>query len=576
MATVLSVNVGLPREVDWEGRVVRTGIFKSPVPGRVMARTLNIDGDGQADTAGHGGPNRAVMVYQADSYRYWEAFLGRPTLEYGSFGENLTIDGLPDAEVRIGDRYRIGGAVFEVTQPRVTCYRVGIRMRQPQMASLLVAHHRPGFYFRVIEEGEIGAGDMIERIAQGPEDLTVADVDALLYLPGHARDTLERALRIPALSPGWRQSFAQMLDEEGRPAAAARPALAWTGYRDLVVESIHKESDTVRSFVLTPADSSPLPPPLPGQYLPLRIDRGTDAPPLLRSYSISGYVPGRSYRISVKRAEGEGSRFLHDHVAAGQRMEAGAPRGDFTVSTNSSPVILVSAGIGITPLLAMLGALSGEPSPRTVWWIHCARRGSEDVFTGEVRAALAKLPGSRAIVFYSRPAESDVAGRDYDVAGRIDRERLEGLGLPPGAHYYLCGPDAFMRQVLTDLKDIGVADDHVHSEAFGPESSITPGITGAGTRAPHLPATPGSGPIVTFGRSGLSVPWDRRYASLLELAEACDVSVRWSCRTGVCHTCQCGLVDGSVDYAPDPLTPPAAGDVLICCSVPRGPVSLDL
>jgi ferredoxin len=116
----------------------------------------------------------------------------------------------------------------------------------------------------------------------------------------------------------------------------------------------------------------------------------------------------------------------------------------------------------------------------------------------------------------------------------------------------------------------------VHSEAFGPASSITPGITGAGTRAPHLPATPGSGPIVTFGRSGLSVPWDRRYASLLELAEACDVSVRWSCRTGVCHTCQCGLVDGSVAYAPDPLTPPAAGDVLICCSVPRGPVSLDL
>lgn len=576
MASVLSVNVGLPRDVEWEGRVVRTGIFKGPVQGRVMVRTLNIEGDGQADKAGHGGPNRAVMVYQIESYRYWEAFLGRPTLEYGQFGENLTIEGLPDNEVRIGDRYRIGGAIFEVTQPRVTCYRVGIRMNHPQMASLLVAHHRPGFYFRVIEEGEIGAGDAIERVSQGPEDLTVADVDALLYLPGHSRDTLERALRIPALSPGWKQSFAQMLEDDARPASATRPLPAWSGYRDLVVESVRRESDAVRSFVLVSADGSPLPPPLPGQFLALRIQRTGGLPPILRSYSISGHVPGRSYRISVKRADGEGSRFLHDHIAAGDHVEASAPRGEFTLVTDGSPVILVSAGIGITPLLSMLRALAAEPSSRRVWWIHCARRGSEDVFTAEVRDTLAKLPGSRGLVFYSRPVDADLKGRDYDVSGRIDRAQLQHLALPSDAHYYLCGPQPFMRQMLADLHELGVADDRIHSETFGPEASITPGTAGTGDRAPHPPAIEGTGPMVTFNRSGLSVPWDPRYGSLLELAEACDVAVRWSCRTGVCHTCQCGLVDGTVAYAPDPLTPPEEGDVLICCSAPRGPVSLDL
>lgn len=576
MASVLSVNVGLPREVAWEGRIVRTGIFKSPVEGRVMVRTLNIDGDGQADTAGHGGPNRAVMVYQIESYRYWEAFLGRPPLEYGRFGENLTIEGLPDNEVRVGDRYRIGGALFEVTQPRVTCYRVGIRMEHPPMASLLVAHRRPGFYFRVLEEGEIGAGDPIERVSRGPEDLSVADVDALLYLPGHSRDTLERALRIPALSPGWKQSFAKMLEDEGRPKGAARSQPAWSGYRPFTVQSVHRENDAVRSFVLVPEDGSPLPPALPGQFLALRIDRGDGQSPVLRSYSISGCVPGQSFRISVKRGNGEGSRFLHEHVAAGQRVEASAPRGDFTLMANGSPVVLISAGIGITPLLPMLGALAAESTPRTVWWIHCTRSGVDDVFQDEVRSALAKLPAARKWSFYSRPAVGDVEGRDYTVGGRIDGSRLAAMGLPPDAHYYLCGPQAFMRQTMADLGRLGVDASHIHSETFGAEASLTPGTAGPGNRPPHPPEEAGTGPTVTFTRSGLSVAWDPRYGSLLELAEACDVPVRWSCRTGVCHTCQCGLVEGAVSYAPDPLLPPPEGDVLICCTTPRGPLSLDL
>jgi MOSC domain-containing protein YiiM len=203
MATLIAVNVGLPKDVPWHGKQVHTGVWKRTVTGPRMVRRLNIDGDGQGDLDGHGGEQRAVLVYQTESYRFWEKQLGRDHLEPGQFGENFTVDGLSDHEVCIGDRYRIGGGVFEVTQPRVTCYRVGLRMDEPQMAALLVAHRRPGFYLRVIEEGEVEAGQEIVKVSSGPEEMTVAEIDAVLYLPGYTRDQVECALRIPALSPGW-------------------------------------------------------------------------------------------------------------------------------------------------------------------------------------------------------------------------------------------------------------------------------------------------------------------------------------------------------------------------------------
>src|SRR5271167_237873 len=219
MARLESINVGLPRDVAWKGEKVHTAIWKQPVQGRIAVRRLNVEGDGQGDLAGHGGEHRAVFVYQMDSYHYWEAQLGRSNFVYGQFGENFTVDGLSDGDVFIGDRYRVGSALFEVTQPRVTCYRVGIRMEEPQMAALLTSHGKPGFYFRVLGEGEVGAGDEIVRVADGPERMTVAAINALLYLPGHPRSQLERALRIPALSAGWRGSFEALLAQEPRDGA---------------------------------------------------------------------------------------------------------------------------------------------------------------------------------------------------------------------------------------------------------------------------------------------------------------------------------------------------------------------
>src|SRR4249920_1236555 len=202
-AKLVSVNVGMPREVRWQGRTVFTGIWKEAVQGSRLVRRLNVDGDGQGDLAGHGGEQRAVYVYQLDSYDYWRAQLHRDDFVFGQFGENFTVDGLGDHEVCIGDRYRIGSALFEVTQPRVTCYRVGVRMDEPRMPALLTGSGRPGFYFRVLREGDVGAGDEIVKVGQAAEPMTVAEINALLYSPDHARDRLERSLRIEALSPGW-------------------------------------------------------------------------------------------------------------------------------------------------------------------------------------------------------------------------------------------------------------------------------------------------------------------------------------------------------------------------------------
>jgi MOSC domain-containing protein YiiM len=258
-ARLLSVNVGLPREVEWEGKVVRSAIWKEPVDGPRMVRTINIDGDDQADRQGHGGEHRAVFVYQIESYKYWERELDRDDFVPGQFGENFTVAGLADDAVCIGDRYRIGGALFEVTQPRVTCFRVGIRMGVPEMPSLLVGHHRPGFYLRVLEEGEVEAGAEIVKVADGPERLTVADVDGLLYLPRKSRGLLERALRIPALSEGWKGSFRELLDAATATAAAPSEAPAWSGFRALRVTAIERESDTISSFHLVAGDGAGTP-----------------------------------------------------------------------------------------------------------------------------------------------------------------------------------------------------------------------------------------------------------------------------------------------------------------------------
>ena len=585
MAQLLSVNVGLPREIDWKGRTVRTAVWKDAVSGRRKVARLNIEGDGQGDLQGHGGEHRAVLVYQIESYRYWERQLGRKDFIFGQFGENFTVEGLSDEEVCIGDRYRIGSALFEVTQPRVTCYRVGIRMDEPRMAALLVEHHRPGFYFRVLETGEVAAGDEIVKVSDGPERLSVAEADALLYLPGHSRAQLERALRISALPAGWRNSFQALLQQgpnqgqaKGNPGLAiVSPPPAWAGFRPMQVSRINRESASVFSLVLESADGEPLAAPLPGQFVVLRLPIQSGAPPVLRSYSLSGLPSTGHYRVSIKQEEkGLGSTYLRTRIKPGSDLEVSAPRGSFTLRSGSEPVVLLSAGVGATPVLAMLHALAAEKSSQPVWWLYGARNREEHPFRNESRALLQELKYGRSYIQYSRPGPSDQKGIDFDAAGHLAVSAFDEIGIPHESQFYLCGPPAFLQELTADLAAWGVPADRIHTEIFGTLDAITPGMK-AGTYSPHLPAEPaGFGPQVSFARSGLTLPWNAKYQSLLELAEACDVPVRWSCRTGVCHTCETALIAGDVEYDPEPLDPPAKGGALICCCRPRGEVVLDL
>jgi ferredoxin-NADP reductase/MOSC domain-containing protein YiiM/ferredoxin len=589
MPVLLSVNVGMPKDVPWHGKTVYTGIWKEPVAGPQMVRRLDIDGDGQGDTQGHGGEQRAVLVYQVQSYEHWRRHFGRDDLSYGQFGENLTVDGLPDDEVCIGDRYRIGEAEFEVTQPRVTCYRVGMRLGEPELPALLVSHHRPGFYMRVITEGHIQAGDQIVKTRTGPHALSVADTDALLYLPGRDQAKLRVAVQIPALSPGWQGSFRDLLSPaEDDRATSAGPA--WPGFRKLRVAQIVREDEQVCSIYLTAADGAALPAPWAGQYLTLRIS-GAGQPAPVRSYSLSTAAAGGTYRISVKQEpHGVASSYLNRDLRPGAILDVAAPRGDFVLDEGTGPVLLISAGIGVTPVLSMLhqladsqladSQLADSQRDRDIWWLYGARGPREHPFAAEAHGLLAALPHAREHVFYSAATAAERRAA-HAAAGRLTKDALAALAIPPGANAYICGPASFMADMRDALTAIGLDPAAIHTELFGSLPPVNPGITGQASRPPHQPPRPpgqppGHGPLVTFARSGITTPFGDDWRNVLDLADACDVPTRWSCRTGVCHTCVTPLLSGDISYAPDPLELPADGQVLICCARPAGDIVLDL
>ena len=575
-SSLLSVNVGRPKNVSWNGKTVYTGVWKHALHGPAMVRRLNIDGDGQGDTNGHGGEQRAVLVYQIQSYRHWQQYFGRDDFSYGQFGENLTVDGLPDDEVCIGDRYRIGEAEFEVTQPRVTCYRVGLRLGEPELPALLVSHHLPGFYMRVITEGRVRAGDQIIKTTTGPGALAVAEIDALLYLPGRDLAKLRLATQIPALSPGWQDSFRELLEAANDTGTATTPSAtqpAWNGFRPLRVTDVVAENTTVSSIHLAAADGTRLPVARAGQYLTLRVsDAGQPAP--VRSYSLSSAPDAGNYRISVKHEpHGIASGYLTTNLRPGAVLDAAAPRGDFVLDEGTGPVLLISAGIGLTPVLSMLHELAAQRSTREIWWIHGARGLHEHPLAAEAHTLLASLPHAHEYVYYSANAEQQSS---HTTHGRLTKAKLIDLAIPADARANVCGPASFMADMRDALTATGIDPARIHSELFGALPAINPGLAGQATRPPHQPpGPPGTGPVVTFARSGISVPFSDR-SSVLELADACDIPTRWSCRTGVCHTCITPVLSGEVTYSPSPLEPPTDGQTLICCARPETDLVLDM
>jgi len=455
------------------------------------------------------------------------------------------------------------------------------------MPALLTSSGRPGFYFRVLQEGAVGTGDEIVKVGEAKERMTVAEINALLYSPNHPRDQLERALRIEALSPGWRSSFELLLQNQTgagsgnaglAPAAAAHPVAP--GFWPLTVTAINHESADVLSLTMQNPDGQPLRTALPGQYVVLRLQpTAAGSPPLFRSYSLSGPSSTEHYRISVKvEPNGEAGTYLRDHVRVGDALDVSSPRGSFILQSGDRPMVLLSAGIGATPVLAMLHALAAARSTRQVLWLHAARDRQHHPFAAEVRGLMVALPRGRSYVCYSRPGSRDKMGEDFDATGHLSRAVFDQVGVPRDADVYLCGPTRFMAEMKEALATLGVSPERIHIELFNGSESMTPGVVGAATRTPHLPMDDANtGPLVSFARSGIAAHWKASaYQSILELAEACDVPVRWSCRTGVCHNCESGLVSGAVAYGPEPLEKPADGNLLVCCSQPIRDVVIDL
>jgi ferredoxin-NADP reductase/MOSC domain-containing protein YiiM len=581
MGRLLSVNVSLPKEITHKGKTVTTGIFKEPVKGRIKVNTLNLEGDGQADLIGHGGIFRAVYVYSYDNYAYWEKELNRDDYKYGQFGENFTVEGMLDNEIHVGDRFKIGSALFEVTQPRVPCYKLAIKMDVEGFYSKILSSGRLGFYFRVIEEGEVGAGDDIEKVFEDPQKMTINEVNNLLYFNKDDFNGIEKALKIKALSPGWKTSF------ENRLAKAELSEQIQDKYITLTVSKKVPESQNIASFYLVSEDKEPLPSFLPGQFLPLKLDIPGQYKPVIRTYSISDSPNKDYYRLTIKRElappdrpdlyPGVSSNYFHDEVEPGTKLLAKAPRGKFFLnSKGDNPIVLLSAGVGLTPLISMMNSIVESGTNQEVWFVHGTRNSLEHAMGDHIRKVAQQNDNVHLHVAYSKPLTENLKGRDYDSKGYVDIELLKKILPGNKAEFYLCGPPPFMKSLFNGLLEWEVPEYCINYEFFGP-ASLLKDRAKVSTPKRAVEATDCSGEIeVEFSKSGVNTNWNPSFESILDLAEASGLTPDYSCRSGICHTCMCRLEDGEVEYVEEPLDPPEEGCVLICVSKPKKNIVVDI
>lgn len=367
---------------------------------------------------------------------------------------------------------------------------------------------------------------------------------------------------------------------------------AWDGYRTFVIEARKPESETVTSFFLVPKDGKPLPSYKPGQFLGFKLDVSGQEKPVLRTYTISDSPnEGTHYRLSIKREPppkdhpemppGVTSNHFHDHLNVGSEVRVRAPSGDFFLQENGSgPVVLLSGGVGVTPMISMLNHLVETGSKRPVWFIHGVQNGAEHAFGPHVRGLARSLANVDAHIVYLEPGPDDEKGRDYDGSGFITMELLQGLLPGPEGDFYLCGPPPFMKALFNGLLGWGVAEERIFYEFFGPATVLKD--ESESKPEPSAPPKPGADAAtseleVTFQGSGVTVKWDSAKESILELAEANGLDPDFSCRSGICHTCMCRLVEGEVEYIDDDVLMPDEEDqVLICSSRPKTNVTVDI
>ena len=339
------------------------------------------------------------------------------------------------------------------------------------------------------------------------------------------------------------------------------------------------ESSTITSFYLQPESGGQIPCHLPGQFLPIEIEPTPGQRALQRTYTISSAPNGREYRLSIKRESapvpdlppGLSSSYFHDHVSVGSIFRAMSPRGKFTLDESSNrPIVLLGAGVGITPMISMLEQLAADCAscrePRPVWFIHGARNGVEHAFAEKVCAHKQHMPCLTTHFVYSQPEVGDHQRTDYDSIGRIDVVLLKQILPFDDYDFYLCGPTAFMAGLYDGLKNLNVPGERIHYEFFGPGAALQ-----SSKSIPSLEDKYGElSPLaVRFERFGIETTWDPAKGSLLDLAESAGLQPDYSCRSGICQTCATRVIDGEVDYLEPPMVDPEAGMALICSSHPR-------
>ena len=416
------------------------------------------------------------------------------------------------------------------------CYKLAIKMGIEGFQNQFLASGRMGFYLRVLEEGQVGAGDTVQRVKRDPCAMNVREVNELLYFDKKNLTETAKALDIPALSHGWKGSF------EERLAKAAAPAKTRERHRTFVVDRKEPESETITSFYLAPEDGAALPTFLPGQFLTFKLSIPAQPKPVLRTYSLSdGQDRLRTYslsdpnadyyRVSIKReaapadrpdlAPGLSSNYFHDAVAVGATLRVGSPRGKFHLDADGErAVVLLSGGVGLTPMISMMNAITQSGARRPAWFIHGARNGREHAMGAHVRSMAAANANVHAHIRYSKPEADDVEGRDYDSRGRVDIALLKQVLPFDDYEFYLCGPTPFLRSLYCGLLSLDVSEERIHYEFFGPASILKEDAKPIGpAKVPTAESELAGGVQVTFARSGVTAGWDPACESILDLAE---------------------------------------------------------
>lgn len=561
---VVSLNVGEPRLVAYRGMSFRTGILKEPTGNPLTLRKLNFIGDGQADLSAHGGIDKAVYCYPLEHYDFWRHELGRAVLPMGQFGENVTIEGVLESELRIGDILRMGTAVVQVSEPRIPCYKLVMHMDAgSDFAVRFLAANRTGFYCRVLQEGIVGRSDAITVLSRDPSSPTVSEVIAATQFADRDPVELRRIVRARDISAKWRSRVRRMIDSEVR----RRSEIIWSPPNALAVEEVVPETRDVISIWLRPPGGARLPSALPGQYLTI-----TWADGLKRTYSLSAAGSDQRYRITVKLQRdaqgvlGRASARIAE-LKAGDTLAAERPRGNFHPDIDDdTPLVLACAGIGVTPMMNMIEQVTRH-GRRNVFAAFGMRRHEEHPLVNELKELAAKRQRLHVVLAYSQHDGECVQGLPAPKRGRLTASDLLPHAAAPLAEVFLCGPGDFIRQMHDGLAEAGVNPLSIRYEAFGPSTLLPARSAVAGDPAATF--------TVSFTRSDMEAVWTPSSGTLLILAEAAGVSPTFGCRSGSCGLCRTAITEGRVSYI-EPVDEPDDGFVLPCCAIPETDCRLDL